>query len=139
MLFSSIPFLFYFLPCMLLLYALSPKKLKNFTLLVCSLVFYAWGEPRLVVLMLITVFIVPHGTLLSDFAGSIYGNGQIAVFIGTDIVLRTFPLLAELNDTALAQHTKMVRHRRLTHAENIRHFTDAHLRQVQHGQQAYTR
>ena len=57
MLFSSIPFLFYFLPCVLLLYALSPKKLKNFTLLVCSLVFYAWGEPRLVVLMLITVFI----------------------------------------------------------------------------------
>ena len=57
MLFSSIPFLFYFLPCVLLLYALSPKKLKNFTLLVCSLVFYAWGEPRLVVLMLITVFV----------------------------------------------------------------------------------
>ncbi len=55
MLFSSIPFLFYFLPCVLLLYAISPKKLKNFTLLVCSLVFYAWGEPRLVVLMLATV------------------------------------------------------------------------------------
>ena len=55
MLFSSIPFLFYFLPIVLLLYAISPKKLKNFTLLVCSLVFYAWGEPRLVVLMLITV------------------------------------------------------------------------------------
>ena len=57
MLFSGIPFLFYFLPCTLLLHALSPRKLKNFTLLVCSLVFYAWGEPRLVVLMLITVFI----------------------------------------------------------------------------------
>ena len=57
MLFSSIPFLFYFLPCVLLLYALSPRKLKNFTLLVCSLVFYAWGEPRLVLLMLITVFV----------------------------------------------------------------------------------
>ena len=57
MLFSSIPFLFYFLPVVLLLYAISPKKLKNFTLLVCSLVFYAWGEPRLVVLMLITVLI----------------------------------------------------------------------------------
>ncbi len=56
MLFSSIPFLFYFLPCVLLLYAVSPKKLKNFTLLVCSLVFYAWGEPRLVILMLLTVF-----------------------------------------------------------------------------------
>ena len=57
MLFSSIPFLFYFLPCVLLLYAISPKKLKNFTLLVCSLVFYAWGEPRLVVLMLATVLV----------------------------------------------------------------------------------
>ena len=55
MLFSSIPFLFYFLPCVLLLYAISPKKLKNFTLLICSLVFYAWGEPRLVVLMLLTL------------------------------------------------------------------------------------
>ena len=57
MLFSSIPFLFYFLPVVLLLYFASPRKLKNFTLLVCSLVFYAWGEPRLVVLMLATVLI----------------------------------------------------------------------------------
>lgn len=55
-LFSSIPFLFYFLPIVLLLYAISPRKFKNFTLLICSLVFYAWGEPRLVFLMLITVF-----------------------------------------------------------------------------------
>lgn len=57
MLFSSIPFLFYFLPCVLLLYAVSPKKLKNLALLICSLVFYAWGEPRLVILMLLTVFL----------------------------------------------------------------------------------
>lgn len=57
MLFSSIPFLFYFLPCVLLLYAISPRKLKNLTLLLCSLVFYAWGEPRLVGLMLLTVFL----------------------------------------------------------------------------------
>lgn len=56
MLFSSIPFLFYFLPCVFLLYAISPRRIKNLTLLICSLVFYAWGEPRLVVLMLLTVF-----------------------------------------------------------------------------------
>lgn len=56
MLFSSIPFLFYFLPCVLIIYYLSPQKLKNFTLLICSLIFYAWGEPRLVLLMLLTVF-----------------------------------------------------------------------------------
>ncbi|MBR2080898.1 MAG: MBOAT family protein [Oscillospiraceae bacterium] len=56
MLFSSIPFLFYFLPCVVLLYIATPKRLKNLTLLVGSLVFYAWGEPRLVLLMLLTVF-----------------------------------------------------------------------------------
>ncbi len=57
MLFSGIPFLFYFLPCVLLLYFAVPRKFKNLTLLVSSLVFYAWGEPRLVILMMITVFI----------------------------------------------------------------------------------
>lgn len=65
-LFSSIPFLFYFLPCVLLLYAVSPKKFKNFTLLICSLVFYAWGEPRLAVLMLVTVFLGYLLGLLTD-------------------------------------------------------------------------
>ncbi len=57
MLFSGIPFLFYFLPCVLLLYFATPRKFKNLTLLISSLVFYAWGEPRLVILMMITVFI----------------------------------------------------------------------------------
>ena len=55
MLFSSIPFLYYFLPCVLLLYAVAPRKYKNAALLLSSLVFYAWGEPRLVLLMLSTV------------------------------------------------------------------------------------
>lgn len=57
MLFSGIPFLYYFLPCVILLYAITPKKLKNLTLLISSLVFYAWGEPRLVLLMLLTVMV----------------------------------------------------------------------------------
>ena len=55
MLFSSIEFLFYFFPCVIALYAVAPKKFKNLTLLISSLVFYAWGEPRLVVLMLATI------------------------------------------------------------------------------------
>ena len=55
MLFSSIPFLYYFLPCVLLLYALAPKKLKNFVLMLTSLVFYGWGEPKYVVLMVLTI------------------------------------------------------------------------------------
>ena len=51
MLFSSLPFLFYFLPCALGLYFLAPRRLKNAALLLCSLVFYAWGDPRFVLFM----------------------------------------------------------------------------------------
>ena len=60
MLFSSIPFLFYFLPAVLILYFLVPWKLKNAVLLLFSLVFYAWGEPKYVFLMIgtITLFFV---------------------------------------------------------------------------------
>ena len=55
MLFSSIPFLYYFLPAVMLCYFLSPRGLKNTVLLVISLVFYAWGEPKYVFLMLATI------------------------------------------------------------------------------------
>ncbi|MBQ3529970.1 MAG: MBOAT family protein [Oscillospiraceae bacterium] len=55
MLFSSIPFLYYFLPLVILCYFAVPKSLKNSVLLVFSLGFYAWGEPRYVFLMLATI------------------------------------------------------------------------------------
>ncbi|MDR0963617.1 MAG: MBOAT family protein, partial [Clostridium sp.] len=51
MLFSSITFLYYFLPLTILLYTIAPKKRKNAALLLASLVFYAWGEPKYVFLM----------------------------------------------------------------------------------------
>ena len=55
MLFSSITFLFYFLPVVLVLYYLIPTKGKNIVLLIASLVFYAWGEPVYVVLMILSI------------------------------------------------------------------------------------
>ncbi len=51
MLFSGIPFLFYFLPAVAIVYFLTPRKWKNAFLLLASLLFYAWGEPRYVFLM----------------------------------------------------------------------------------------
>ena len=45
MVFSSIVFIFYFLPVVLLVYYLAPDKAKNVVLLIASLVFYAWGAP----------------------------------------------------------------------------------------------
>ncbi len=55
MLFSGIPFLYFFLPATLTLYYLVPKKLKNAILLLASLVFYAWGEKMLVLLFAGTI------------------------------------------------------------------------------------
>ncbi len=55
MLFSSIPFLYYFLPAVLILYFLVPRSLKNAVLLLFSLIFYAWGEPKYVFLMIATI------------------------------------------------------------------------------------
>ncbi|MBQ2661839.1 MAG: MBOAT family protein [Clostridia bacterium] len=56
MVFSSIPFLYYFLPAVLLLYLIAPKKLKNTVLLISSLFFYGWGEPRLLIMILASIF-----------------------------------------------------------------------------------
>ena len=55
MLFSSIPFLYYFLPAVLIVYFLAPWKVKNAVLFLFSLVFYGWGEPELVFLMMFTI------------------------------------------------------------------------------------
>ena len=55
MLFSSLSFLYYFLPCVLILYFFAPMRLKNSVLLLSSLFFYAWGEPRYVFLMLLAI------------------------------------------------------------------------------------
>ena len=55
MIFSSIPFLFYYLPCVIILYFISPKRVKNTVLLAASLFFYAWGEPRYLVFMVAAI------------------------------------------------------------------------------------
>ena len=66
MLFSSVTFLYYFLPIVLLLYYVVPKQLKNFVLFLASLLFYAWGEPKYVFLMLISVGIGYLAGILMD-------------------------------------------------------------------------
>ena len=55
MVFSSILFLFTFLPITLFLYYILPKSFKNIILLASSLLFYAWGEPIYILLMLLTI------------------------------------------------------------------------------------
>ena len=66
MLFSSVTFLYYFLPIVLVVYYVVPKKLKNVVLFLASIVFYAWGEPKYVLLMLISIGIGYLAGILMD-------------------------------------------------------------------------
>lgn len=57
MVFSSILFIFRFLPAALLIYFITPNKFKNFTLLILSLIFYSWGETKYILIMFASIFI----------------------------------------------------------------------------------
>jgi len=75
MLFSSPIFLFLFLPAVLLIYFLTPKRFKNYTLLVFSLFFYTWGEKELVVLILLSTLVdYTSGLLIS------YGKRRLGLY-----------------------------------------------------------
>ena len=68
MVFSSIVFLFYYLPVCLLVYRLAPLKLRNLVLLVFSLFFYGWGEPVYSLLMVLTIVVdYVHGMLIERY------------------------------------------------------------------------
>lgn len=66
MLFSGIPFLFYFLPCVLLIYFIVPQKGRNAVLLAASLFFYGWGEPKFLLFM---VFSIVQGYVFARLIG----------------------------------------------------------------------
>ena len=64
MVFSSITFLFYFLPIVLLAYYIVPKKFKNIILLISSLTFYFWGEPKNIYIMISMIILSYIGGLI---------------------------------------------------------------------------
>lgn len=92
MVFSSLVFLFQFLPAVLLAYSVSPRKWRNAVLFAASLVFYAWGEPLYIFVMLFsTVCDYANGLLIEKFRhrravaravflGSIFGSLAILGF-----------------------------------------------------------
>ena len=107
MLFSSIPFLYYFLPCVLILYFAVPARGKNIILLLASLVFYAWGEPRLVLLMLITITVgYILGVLTEDHPkykkwflvlAMIFSLGAVGYFKYVDFFITNFNAMTGLS------------------------------------------
>ncbi len=84
MLFSSIPFLYVFLPATLLLYFAAPRRMKNAVLLLCSLVFYGWGEPKYLLLML---FSIAQGYLFGLLIEKYRGKTRSTVFFWLSVAL----------------------------------------------------
>lgn len=94
MIFSSLLFLFRFLPAVLLLYYLAPRPARNFVLLFVSLIFYGWGEPVYILLMLVSILISYLGGLLVDrfvAAGEdAKARAALAVSVGLSLSLLFF-------------------------------------------------
>lgn len=90
MLFSSIPFLYWFLPCVLLVYFLAPRRLKNTVLLLASLVFYGWGEPRYLLVMLASIV---QGYVFGLLIGKLRGRPAAKACLAASVVL-SFAALA---------------------------------------------
>lgn len=86
MLFSSINFLYYFLPCVLIIYFITPTKLKNSILLLSSLLFYFYGEPIYIFVMLGTILSAYiHGILIDKYKNykKIFLISSVILSLGT--------------------------------------------------------
>ena len=88
MVFSSIPFLYYFLPAVLGVYFLVPRGMKNTVLLAASLIFYGWGEPKLLGLMVFTIVLFyACGLAIEKAAAQTAKNAWLAVSVVISIGL----------------------------------------------------
>ena len=91
MVFSSITFLFYFLPIVLAIYYISPKKLKNLILLVASFLFYFFGEPTYVLLMAFSILSTYiFGILIDKYRNTKYTKLWLILAISVSIGLLVY-------------------------------------------------
>lgn len=110
MVFSSLVFLFAYLPITLLAYYLVPRQGRNIFLFIVNLIFYGWGEPKLVLLMVFNIFFNYIGGWLVDkyradakkkklflILTCVLDIGILAVFKYTGMITETLNMLPFLN------------------------------------------
>ncbi len=110
MVFSSLVFLFAYLPITLLAYYLVPRQGRNIFLFIVNLIFYGWGEPKLVLLMVFNIFFNYIGGYLVDkyrrdekrkklflILTCVLDIGILAVFKYTGMITETLNMLPFLN------------------------------------------
>ena len=99
MVFSSLTFLCVFLPLTLGVYYVCPRRGRNTVLLIASLVFYAWGEPKYVVLMVLSILAnYVFGRLIAAgrrprlwlVVSVVFNLGMLGLFKYADLLIRTF-------------------------------------------------
>lgn len=100
MLFSSMTFLFVFMPLVLTIYILSKKEIRNYVLLIASVIFYAWGEPRYLAIMIITILTNYTGAILldkyeSDIKRKIVLLSTIAIDLGFLVYFKYFNFIID--------------------------------------------
>jgi len=98
MLFSSITFLYFFLPITLIFYFLLPKRCRNYVLLIASLIFYGAGEPKYIVLLVFSAVVGwVHGLAMEKYPGrkwllisAVFWNLAFLLFFKyTDFLIRS--------------------------------------------------
>lgn len=89
MLFSSAAFLYSFLPLTIAVYFLMPRRLKNAALLLMSLIFYAWGEPRYAVLMVLSI---TQGYIFARLIGGCRGTKKAKAYLITSLCISLLTL-----------------------------------------------
>lgn len=88
MVFSSIVFLFRFLPIFMLCYFCAPGRMKNMVLLLGSLIFYAWGEPIYILLMLFSIASdYVHGIVIEKKRGTIWSKVALVSSITINLLM----------------------------------------------------
>ena len=110
MVFSSLVFMFAYLPITLLAYYLVPRQGRNIFLFIVNLIFYGWGEPKLVLLMVFNIFFNYIGGWLVDkyradakkkklflILTCVLDIGILAVFKYTGMITETLNMLPFLN------------------------------------------
>lgn len=84
MVFSSLTFLFAYLPLTLLVYFLAPLKWRNWVLLVVSLIFYGWDTPAYILIMVLSTLIdFTHGLLVEKYRAD---DKKARWFVGQSVV-----------------------------------------------------
>ena len=106
MIFSSITFIYYFLPILLIIYFIMPSKYKNLVLLFFSLLFYFLGEPKYIIILILSCIINYYLSKLIEkskhkkiylIIALIYNIGQLLIFKYTDFFISNINSIFKLN------------------------------------------